>query len=161
MSIHCTVPLLCSSATALSSFFTHEPPSPTTITTTSNSNSNNNLLFSVLCIYSFCASCACNVRNASTCWLRAVILHLSSALSDHHRDFSDSLVVHPTCPTSLYVILRSIKLVFSVTIKITFSILVTGLNAHQLSIASTNIFIPLRDSSHPLLVIPKCLRILW
>jgi hypothetical protein len=38
MSIHCTVPLLCSSAAALSSFFTHESPSPTTFTTTSNSN---------------------------------------------------------------------------------------------------------------------------
>jgi hypothetical protein len=45
MSIHCTVPLLCSSAAALSSFFTHESPSPTTITTTSNSNNN---LFSYL-----------------------------------------------------------------------------------------------------------------
>jgi hypothetical protein len=40
MSIHCTVPLLCSSAAALSSFFNHELPSPTTITTTSNSNNN-------------------------------------------------------------------------------------------------------------------------
>jgi hypothetical protein len=40
MCIRCTVPLLCSSAAALSSFFTHEFPSPTTITTTSNSNDN-------------------------------------------------------------------------------------------------------------------------
>jgi hypothetical protein len=44
--------------------------------------------------------------------------------------------------------------VFSVTVELTFSISVTGLNAHQLSIASTNIFIPLRDSSPPLSVIP-------
>jgi hypothetical protein len=36
----------------------------------------------------------------------SVILDLSSALSNHHRDSSASLVVHPTCPTSLYVILR-------------------------------------------------------
>jgi hypothetical protein len=49
MSIHCTVPLLCSSAVALSSFFTHESPSPTTITTTSNSN--NNLFSSLYHIY--------------------------------------------------------------------------------------------------------------
>ena len=61
MSIHCIVPLLCSSTAALSSFFTHEPPSPTTFTATSNNN--NPLLFSVLCIYSFCAPCACNVCN--------------------------------------------------------------------------------------------------
>jgi hypothetical protein len=50
MSIHCTVPLLCSSAAALSSFFTHESPSPTTITTTSNSN-NNNPFSSLYCVF--------------------------------------------------------------------------------------------------------------
>jgi hypothetical protein len=44
--------------------------------------------------------------------------------------------------------------VFSVTVELTFSVSVTGLNAHQLSIASTGIFIPLRDSSLPLPVIP-------
>jgi hypothetical protein len=49
MSIHCTVPLLCSSAAALSSFFTHEPPSPTTFKATSNSN--NNLFSSLYRIY--------------------------------------------------------------------------------------------------------------
>jgi hypothetical protein len=32
MSIHCTVPLLCNSAAALSSFFTHESLSPPTTT---------------------------------------------------------------------------------------------------------------------------------
>jgi hypothetical protein len=40
MSIHYTVPLLCYSAAALSSFFTHESPSPTTTIAESNSNSN-------------------------------------------------------------------------------------------------------------------------
>ena len=40
MSIHCTVPLLCYSAVALSSFFTHESPSPTTTTTKFSSNNN-------------------------------------------------------------------------------------------------------------------------
>ena len=39
MSIHCTVPLLCYSAAALSSFFTPESTLPTTLTTTSNNNS--------------------------------------------------------------------------------------------------------------------------
>jgi hypothetical protein len=49
MSIHCTVPLLCYSATALSSFFTHESPSPTT--TTANSNSDNNRFSSLYRAY--------------------------------------------------------------------------------------------------------------
>ena len=40
MSIHCTVPLMCYLAAALSFFFTHESPSPTTTTTNSNNNSN-------------------------------------------------------------------------------------------------------------------------
>jgi hypothetical protein len=40
MSIHCTVPLMCCSAAALSSFFTHESPLPTTTTTNSYHNSN-------------------------------------------------------------------------------------------------------------------------
>jgi hypothetical protein len=40
ISILCTVPLLCYSAAALSSFFTPELPLPTSLTTTSNSNNN-------------------------------------------------------------------------------------------------------------------------
>ena len=40
MSIHYTVPLMCYSAAALSSFFTHESPSPTTTTIISNNNNN-------------------------------------------------------------------------------------------------------------------------
>jgi hypothetical protein len=60
----------------------------------SNSNSNNNpLLFSISCIYSFCASCACNICNASACTLRAKFLRNLSGLSDHHRDSSSSLVI--------------------------------------------------------------------
>jgi hypothetical protein len=62
---------------------------------------------------------------------------------------------------SLYVILRFLSLsgslrlfVFSVTVELTFSVSVIGLDAHQLSITSTGIFIPLRDSSLPLPVIP-------
>jgi hypothetical protein len=160
MSIRCTVPLLCSSAAALSSFFTHEFPSPTTITTTSNSNNNpisslyRVFIASVHLVHAMFAM-PLHADSAS------VILHLSSALSDHHHDSSASLVVHPASPASLYVILRFLSLsgslrlfVFSVTVELTFSVSVTGLNAHQLSITSTNIFIPLRDSSPPLPVIP-------
>jgi hypothetical protein len=123
ISILCTVPLLCYSTAALSSFFTPELPLPTTITTTSNNN--NCHLFSVLCIYSFCAPCACNVLHASACILCVVILHLSSDLSDHHRDSSASLVVHTACPTSLNVTLRFLSLsgslrlfVFSETVEL-------------------------------------------
>jgi hypothetical protein len=46
MSIHSTVPLLCYSAAALSSFFTHESPSPTTTT-----NNNCNLISSMYHVY--------------------------------------------------------------------------------------------------------------
>jgi hypothetical protein len=53
------------------------------------------LLFSVPCIYSFCASCACNIRHSSACSHRADILHLSSALPDHHGNSSASLAVFP------------------------------------------------------------------
>ena len=49
MSIHCTVPLLCYSAVALSSFFTHESPSLTT--TTTNSYNNNNPISSLYRVF--------------------------------------------------------------------------------------------------------------
>jgi hypothetical protein len=49
LSIHCTVPLLCYSVDALSSFFTHESLSPTT--TTTDSNSNNNPISSLYRVY--------------------------------------------------------------------------------------------------------------
>jgi hypothetical protein len=49
MSIHCTNPLLCNSATALSSFFTPESPLPTTLTT--NSHSNSNPISSMYCVF--------------------------------------------------------------------------------------------------------------
>jgi hypothetical protein len=49
MSIHSTVPLLCNSAAALSSFFTHESPSPTK--TTANFDSNNNRFSSLYRVY--------------------------------------------------------------------------------------------------------------
>jgi hypothetical protein len=160
ISIHCTVPLLCYSAAALSSFFTPESPSPTT--TTTNSYNNNNPISS---LYRVFIAYVHLVHAVFAMPLHAdsapIILHLSSALSDHHHDSSSSLVVLPACPASLYVILRFLGLsgslrlfVFSVTVELTFSVSVTGLNAHQLSIASTNIFITLRDSSPPLSVIP-------
>jgi hypothetical protein len=67
-------------------------------------------LFSVPCIYSFCAPCACNVHHASACRLCVIILHLSSALSDHHRDSSASLVVRPARSALLEVMLRFLSL---------------------------------------------------
>jgi hypothetical protein len=103
MSIHCTVPLLSHSAAALSPFFTHESPS-TTVTTTTPINRNS--ISSVPCTYSFCAICACNAHNASACSLCTKFLHNSSALSDHHRDSSASLVVQPMCLSSLGVMPR-------------------------------------------------------
>ena len=67
---------------------------------TFTNNNHNNLqqqqqphLFSVWCIYRFCAPCACNVCNVSACSLHTKFLHLLSALRDHHRDSSSSLVV--------------------------------------------------------------------
>jgi hypothetical protein len=76
MSIHCTVPLLCNSAAALSSFFTHESPSPTTTnTTTTTTTTPISSLYRVY--YSFCASCACNIRHSSACSYRANLLHIS------------------------------------------------------------------------------------
>jgi hypothetical protein len=116
MSIHCTSPLLCSSATALSSFFTHESPSPTTTTPNSYNNSNNNLLFSVLCIYSFCAPCACNVRNP---------LHVDSVpLSSTSRVFCLIIIM------TLHLLWQLRLFIFFVTVELTFSILVTGFHAH-------------------------------
>jgi hypothetical protein len=52
-------------------------------------------LFSVPCIYSFCASCACNIHHSSTCSYHPNLLHLSIALRDHHRNSSFSLAIFP------------------------------------------------------------------
>jgi hypothetical protein len=54
---------------------------------------NNPHLFFVHHSYSTCAPCACNIHNASACSLRAKFLRNLSALSDHHRDSSASLVI--------------------------------------------------------------------
>jgi hypothetical protein len=62
-------------------------------------------LFSVPCTYSFCAPCACNVRNSFACSHHTDLLHISSAMPDH-RNSSTSLVVPTTRPTSLGVQLR-------------------------------------------------------
>jgi hypothetical protein len=94
MSIHYTVPLLCISTSALclladTSILLHNDHN--------NSNSNNNrpLLFSMSCIYIFCASCACNIRHSYACSYHANILHLSSSLCDHHHNSSASLAIFP------------------------------------------------------------------
>jgi hypothetical protein len=96
ISILSIVPLLCYSAAAISSFFTPKSHFFT-------NNNHNNLqhqqqshLFSVRCIYRFCAPCACNVLHSSACSNRANLLHLSSALRDLHRNSSASLAVFPS-----------------------------------------------------------------
>ena len=63
-------------------------------------------LFSVPCTYSLCATCPCNARNSSTCSYHANLLHISSALHDHHHDSSASLAVQPLCLSSLGVMPR-------------------------------------------------------
>jgi hypothetical protein len=68
------------------------------------------LLFSVLCIYSFCASCACNIFHSYACSYRTNLLHLLSALRDHHRNSSASLAIFPTRSASLDVMLRFLSL---------------------------------------------------
>jgi hypothetical protein len=107
MSIHCTVPLLFIQ-------LLHFPPSshmnhlqqqqPQQLQQQQQPH-----LFSVPCTYSFCAPCACNACNTSAYSHRTNILHLSSALPDHHNS-SASLVVPTTRPTSLGVLLRFLSL---------------------------------------------------
>jgi hypothetical protein len=135
MSIHCTVPLLCSSAAALSSFFTHESPSPTTITTTSNSN--NNLFSSLYRIY------VASVHLVHAIF--AIPLHAHPALiSSTSQVFCVIIIVtlqllwlfsHTFNITGCYAEipqpLWQLRLfIFSVTVELTFSVSVTGLNAH-------------------------------
>jgi hypothetical protein len=93
MSLQCNLPLLCISTPALC-LLAH-----TSITSTQQpqqlQQQQQPHLFSVPCTYSFCAPCACNVRNTSAYSHRADILHLSSALPDHHGNSSASLAVFP------------------------------------------------------------------
>jgi hypothetical protein len=96
----------------------------------------NPYLFFVYHSYSLCCLCACNIHNASACSVHAKFLHNLSSLSDHHRDSLASLVLS-TRSTSLYVIMRFLSLsgslrlfVFSMTVELTFSVPVIGLNAH-------------------------------
>jgi hypothetical protein len=93
MFIQCTIPLLCISVTAHSSFYT-----PESLSTTVPS--------SLLCshTYSLCAPCACYL----TMLLHA--LSMSSALPDHHCNSSTSLAVKPMHPSSLGVMSRFLHL---------------------------------------------------
>jgi hypothetical protein len=93
MSLHCTVPLLCISSSCTLPPCSHFNPS--TQQPQQLQQQQQPHLFSVPCIYSFCASCACNIRHSSACSYRANLLHLSSALRDHHRNSSASLAVFP------------------------------------------------------------------
>jgi hypothetical protein len=135
MSIHCTVSLLCYSAAALSYFFTHKLPSPTT--TTTNSYSNNNPISSLYRVF-----------IASVHLVHAVFampLHADSApLSSTSRVLCLIIIVtlqllwpfsHAFSITGCYVEipqpLWQLRLfVFSVTVELTFSVLVTGFHPH-------------------------------
>jgi hypothetical protein len=128
--LFCAIQLLHSPPSSHMNHLHQQQPQQTPTTTTT-------LLFSVPCIYSFCASCACNIRNASACTLHAKFLCNLSALSDHHRDSSASLVIfhHASsitgCSAEISQPLWQLRLfVFSVKVELTFSVSVTGLNAH-------------------------------
>jgi hypothetical protein len=92
--LFCAIQLLHSPPSSHMNHLHQQQPQQTPTATTT-------LLFFVLCIYSFCASCACNILHSFACSYRANLLHLSSALRDHHRDSSTSLEVQPLCLSSL------------------------------------------------------------
>jgi hypothetical protein len=94
ISIQCTIPLLCISAAAHSSFST-----PEIISTNNNTH-----LFFVLHSYSLCAL----VHALSTMLLHA--LTMLSALPDHHCNSSASLAVKPMHPSSMGVMPRFLHL---------------------------------------------------
>jgi hypothetical protein len=135
MSIHCTVPLLCYSATALSSFFTHESPSPTTTTTTTNNN--NNLISSLYHVY----IAFVHLMHA----IFSIPMHAHTApISSISRVLYVIIIVtlqllwpfsHAFSITGCYVeipqpLWKLGLFVFSVTVELTFSVLVTGFYAH-------------------------------
>jgi hypothetical protein len=128
-------------------------------------------LFFVQHSYSLCCLCACNIHNASACSLHAKFLHISSALSDHHRDSSASLAIfHSFSITVCYTEIPQPLWQFE-TLR-----LLCDSRAHLLCssyrpqcssscqspprTSSSLLKIP-RDSSPPLSITPKCLRVLW
>jgi hypothetical protein len=93
MSLQCNLPLLCICAPALcllahTSILLHSDHN------NSNNNNNPSLLYTVY-IYRFYASSACNIFHSYACSYRANLLHLLSALRDHHHNSSASLAVFP------------------------------------------------------------------
>jgi hypothetical protein len=135
MSIHCTVPLLCYSAAALSSFFTHESPSPTT--TTTNSNSDNTLISSLYRVYID----SVHLVHA----IFAIPMHSHTMpISSTSRVLCVIIIVtlqllwlfsHAFSITGCYVeipqpLLQLGLFVFSVIVELTFFVLVTGFHTH-------------------------------
>jgi hypothetical protein len=84
ISLQCTIPQMCISS----------PTFCLLVHTSILLHNDNPSLFFVLHSYSLCCLCACNIRSASACSLCAKFLHNLSALSDHHRDSSASLVIY-------------------------------------------------------------------
>jgi hypothetical protein len=161
ISLQCTIPRLCSSTPA---FFL--------IVHTSillHSDNPCHLFFSHSS--SLCCLCACNIHNASACSLRAKFLHNLSALFDHHCDSSASLVVfHSFSITVCYTDIpqplwqfETLCLLCDSRAHLLYSSYRPQCSSSCQSPPQTSSFllrIP-RDSSPPLSIIPKCLRVLW
>jgi hypothetical protein len=135
MSIHCTVPLLCYSAAALSSFFTHESPSPTT--TTATTNNHNNLISSLYHVY------IASVHLVHVIFSIPMHAH-TTPISSNSQVLCVIIIVtlqllwlfsHMFSITGCYVeipqpLWQLGLFVFSVIVELTFSVLVTGFHAH-------------------------------
>jgi hypothetical protein len=146
----------------------HESPSTTSTTIPATIATH---LFSVLCIYRFCAPCVCNAHNTSTYSHCIDILHNSSALSDHHRDSSTSLAVFPLvrhhcmlcCDSSVSLAVETLRLLCDSRAHLLCSSYKLQCSSSYQSpprASSSLLKIP-RDSSSPLSITPKCLRVLW
>jgi hypothetical protein len=137
MSIHCTVPLLYYSTAALYSFFTHESLSPPTTIANSNNNSNNNPISSLYRVYIayvhlvhaiFTIPLHAHTTPISStsrvlCLIIMVTLQLLWPFS-HTFNITGCYVEIPQPLWQLRLF------VFSVIVKLTFSVSVIGFHAH-------------------------------
>jgi hypothetical protein len=128
-------------------------------------------LFSVPCTYSFCAPCACNVCNASACspasissTSRVLCLIIMVTLQLLWR-FSHTFSI-TGCYAKIPQPLWQLRLfVFSGIVELILYVSVTGSNplpaVNRLYDQSPSLWKIPRDSSAPLEIIQKSLRILW
>jgi hypothetical protein len=135
MSIHYTNPILCHSAIVLFSFFTHESPSSTTTTTNSNSNINHFsslyrvYMASVHLVHAIFAIPlhAHTVPISSTSRVLCLIIMVTLQLLWQFSHASNITGCYAEIPQPLW---QLGLFVFSMTVELTFSVLVAGLNAH-------------------------------